>query len=329
MGQKMQAIEIIDGGGGPEVLRITERPVPVILENEILIKVGASGVNRPDILQRQGLYPPPAGASDIPGLEVAGEVVSVGKMAQSFSVGDKVMALVTGGGYAEYCAAPEPQCLKIPEPLSIEEAAAFPETYFTVWNNVFDRCKLEEGEVLLVHGGSSGIGTTAIQLGTALGATVFATAGSEEKCRECEKLGAVYAINYTCENFVDVIKGMTKNGANVILDMVGADYVQRNIKVAAPDGRICNIAFLSGSNVQVDLMLVMLKRLTLTGSTLRAMPVSFKAAIAKSLERKIFPLINEGKVKPVIYDTFSLNQAADAHVTMESNKHIGKLVLTI
>jgi len=324
----MIVIEITEAGK-PEVLKPGERPVPKPGEGEVLIKVAAAGVNRPDVLQRQGDYPPPLGASDIPGLEVAGEVVRCGPGISSLSVGDDVMALVTGGGYAEYCVAPALQCLPIPGNLSMAEAAAIPETFFTVWNNVFDRCGLQEGESFLVHGGSSGIGTTAIQLAHAFGARVLATAGSAEKCRVCEELGAERAINYREEDFVAVVKDVTDGGVNVILDMVGGDYIQRNIKAAAPDGRICNIAFLNGSSAEINLMPVMLKRLTVTGSTLRAMPVVFKAAIAENLRTKVWPLIEVGDVKPVIHATFPLAEAAEAHRLMESNQHIGKIVLTV
>ncbi len=324
----MIAIEITEPGK-PDVLKPAERPVPEPGEGEVLIKVAAAGVNRPDVLQRQGDYPPPPGASDIPGLEVAGEVVRCGPGISSLSVGDDVMALVTGGGYAEYCVAPALQCLPIPGNLSMAEAAAIPETFFTVWNNVFDRCGLQEGESFLVHGGSSGIGTTAIQLAHAFGARVLATAGSAEKCRVCEELGAERAINYREEDFVAVVKDVTDGGVNVILDMVGGDYIQRNIKAAAPDGRICNIAFLNGSSTEINLMPVMLKRLTVTGSTLRAMPVVFKAAIAENLRTKVWPLIEAGDVKPVMHATFPLAEAAEAHRLMESNQHIGKIALTV
>lgn len=324
----MIAIEITEAGK-PDVLKPAERPVPEPNEGEVLIKVAAAGVNRPDVLQRQGDYPPPPGASDIPGLEVAGEVVRCGPGLSSLSVGDNVMALVTGGGYAEYCVAPTLQCLPIPGNLSMAEAAAVPETFFTVWNNVFDRCGLQEGESFLVHGGSSGIGTTAIQLAHAFGARVLATAGSAEKCRVCEELGAERAINYREEDFVTVVKDVTDGGVNVILDMVGGDYIQRNIKAASPDGRICNIAFLNGSSAEINLMPVMLKRLTVTGSTLRAMPVVFKAAIAENLQTKVWPLIEAGDVKPVMHATFPLADAAEAHRLMESNQHIGKIVLTV
>ena len=325
---KMTAIEITEAGD-PDVLKPAERPVPEPGEGEVLIRVAAAGVNRPDVLQRQGAYPPPPGASDIPGLEVAGEVVGCGAGASGISEGDSVMALVTGGGYAEYCTAPVEQCLAIPGGLTMEEAAAVPETFFTVWNNVFDRCGLKEGESFLVHGGSSGIGTTAIQLAHAFGARVFATAGSAEKCRVCEELGAERAINYRDEDFVAVIREATDGGVNVILDMVGGDYMQRNISALAPEGRLCNIAFLQGSKAELNMMPVMLKRLTLTGSTLRAMPVAHKAVLAENLRTRIWPLIESGKVKPVMHGTYPLIQAAGAHRLMESNQHIGKIVLTV
>ncbi len=323
----MNAIEIEGERGLPEVLKPASRPVPEPRDGDVLIKVAAAGVNRPDVLQRQGAYPPPPGASDIPGLEIAGEIVA-GNSGE-FSVGDNVMALVTGGGYAEYCTAPAAQCLPIPGGLSMEQAAAVPETFFTVWNNVFDRSGLQAGESFLVHGGSSGIGTTAIQLANAFGARVFATAGNAEKCRVCEDLGAERAINYRNEEFVSVIKEATGVGVNVILDMVGGDYIQRNIKAMAPDGRLCYIAFLNGSAAELNLMPLMLKRLTLTGSTLRAMPVPFKAAIAGHLREKVWPLMENGTVAPVMHSSFPLDQAAQAHALMETNTHIGKIVLTV
>lgn len=324
----MNVIEITEAGD-PDVLKPSERTVPEPGAGEVLIKVASAGVNRPDVLQRQGAYPPPPGASDIPGLEVAGEIVLLGDNVSGVAVGDKVMALVAGGGYAEYCTAPTAQCLPIPSTLSLEEAAAVPETFFTVWNNVFDRCSLKEGESFLVHGGSSGIGTTAIQLAHAFGARVLTTAGSPEKCRVCEELGAERAINYREEDFVSVVKEVTDGGVDVILDMVGGDYIQRNIKAAAPEGRICNIAFLNGSSAELNLMPVMLKRLTLTGSTLRAMPIPFKAAIADNLRDKVWPLIEAGEVKPVMHEVFPLNEASEAHRLMETNRHIGKIVLKV
>ena len=324
---RMTAIEI-EAPGGPEALVPGERPVPAPRQGEVLIRVAAAGVNRPDVLQRQGGYPPPPGASDIPGLEIAGQVAALGPGAEGLQAGDAVTALVTGGGYAEYCAAPVPQCLPVPKGLSPLEAAALPETFFTVWSNVFDRGRLKAGESLLVHGGSSGIGTTAIQLASALGARVFATAGSAEKCRACEDLGAERAINYREEDFVEVVKAATKRGVDVLLDMVGGDYIQRNIRALAPDGRLCYIAFLGGSKAEVDLLPLMLKRLNITGSTLRARDVAFKGAIARNLRETVWPLIEAGRIKPVIHKTFPLAQAAEAHRLMESSAHIGKIVLT-
>ena len=324
---RMTAIEI-ETPGGPEVLVPGERPVPAPGMGEVLIRVAAAGVNRPDVLQRQGGYPPPPGASDIPGLEVAGQVVALGPEAGGLQPGDEVTALVTGGGYAAYCAAPVPQCLPVPKGLSPIEAAAIPETFFTVWTNVFDRGRLQAGESLLVHGGSSGIGTTAIQLAAALGSRVFATAGSAEKCRACEALGAERAINYREADFVEVVKAATGRGADVILDMVGGDYIQRNLKALAPEGRLCYIAFLGGSKAEVDLLPLMLKRLSITGSTLRARDVAFKGAIARNLRETVWPLIEAGRVKPVIHRTFPLTEAAEAHRLMESSAHIGKIVLT-
>lgn len=324
----MTAIEITEPGG-PEVLKPTTRDVPAPGEGEVLVKVAAAGVNRPDVLQREGGYPPPPGASDIPGLEISGEVVALGPGVDNLAVGDKVCSLVTGGGYAEYCTAPAPQCLSVPKGLSMAEAGAVPETFFTVWNNVFDRCGLKEGESFLVHGGSSGIGTTAIQLASAFGSRVFATAGSAEKCKACEDLGAERAINYKDEDFVAIAKKATDGGLDVILDMVGGDYIQQNIKALRPEGRLCYIAFLGGSKAEVDFLPVMLKRLTITGSTLRASSVPFKAAIAKKLETKVWPLVEAGKVRPVMHSTFPLAKAADAHALMESSRHIGKIVLEV
>ncbi len=324
----MTVVEITESGG-PEVLKPAERPVPVPADGEVLIKVVAAGVNRPDVLQRLGGYPPPPGASDIPGLEIAGTVVALGDNADGIPIGDNVCALVTGGGYAEYCVAPASQCLPVPNGLSMSEAAALPETFFTVWNNVFDRSALQSGESFLVHGGSSGIGTTAIQMARAMGARVFATAGSPEKCKACEDLGAERAINYREEDFVAIAKEATDGGLDVILDMVGGDYIQKNIKALRPEGRLCYIAFLGGSKAEIDLLPVMLKRLTLTGSTLRASSVSFKAAIADNLRAKIWPLIESGDIRPVMHSSFPLTEAADAHALMESSAHIGKIVLTI
>ncbi len=325
----MTVVEITQSGG-PEVLKPATRPLTPPRAGEVLIKVAAAGVNRPDMIQRQGLYPPPPGASDIPGLEIAGAVVALGDGVDGWSTGDAACALVTGGGYAEYCAAPAAQCLPPPEGLSLIAAAALPETLFTVWSNVFDRAGLKQGESFLVHGGTSGIGTTAIQLAKAFGARVFATAGSDEKCAACLDLGADRAINYNDEDFVQAVKDETGGkGADVILDMVGGDYVARNISALAADGRMVSIAFLKGAKVEVNLMPVMLKRLTLTGSTLRARSVAFKAAIAQRLREKVWPLIETGRIKPVIHATFPLARAADAHRLMESSAHIGKIVLEV
>ena len=325
----MTVVEITQSGG-PEVLKPATRPLTAPRGGEVLIEVAAAGVNRPDMIQRQGFYPPPPGASDIPGLEIAGAVVALGDGVDGWSTGDAACALVTGGGYAEYCAAPASQCLPPPEGLSLIEAAALPETLFTVWSNVFDRAGLKQGESFLVHGGTSGIGTTAIQLGKAFGVRVFATAGSDEKCAACLSLGADRAINYNDEDFVQAVKDETGgSGADVILDMVGGDYVARNIAALAADGRMVSIAFLKGAKVEVNLMPVMLKRLTLTGSTLRPRSVAFKAAIARRLREQVWPLIETGRIKPVIHATFPLARAADAHRLMESSAHIGKIVLEV
>jgi NADPH:quinone reductase len=316
--------------GGPDVLVAASQPMPSPAEGEILVKVVAAGVNRPDVMQRQGHYPPPKGATEIPGLEIAGEVVDIGRAVKRWKLGDKVMALVVGGGYAEYCLAFEDHALPVPASLSMVEAAAIPETFFTVWYNVFERGKLAAGETLLVHGGSSGIGTTAIQLGKAFGARVITTAGTPEKCAACRKLGADLAIDYKTQDFVALTKEATGGrGAEVILDMVGGDYVGRNYEAAAVEGRIVQIAFLASSRVTVDLMRLMLKRLTHTGSTLRARAVADKAAIARAVEAKVLPLIASGRVKPLIDSTFPLAQASAAHARMESGHHIGKIVLTL
>ncbi len=325
----MTVVEITESGG-PEVLKPATRPLTPPRAGEVLIKVAAAGVNRPDMIQRQGLYPPPPGASDIPGLEIAGAVVALGDGVDGWSTGDAACALVTGGGYAEYCVAPAAQCLPVPRGLGLTEAAALPETFFTVWSNVFDRAGLKQGESFLVHGGTSGIGTTAIQLAKAFGARVFATAGSDEKCAACLSLGADRAINYNDDDFVQAVKDETGGkGADVILDMVGGDYVARNIGALAADGRMVSIAFLKGAKVEVNLMPVMLKRLTLTGSTLRPRSVEFKAKVARKLREKVWPLIETGRIKPVIHATFPLARAADAHRLMESSAHIGKIVLEV
>ena len=325
---EMTAIEISEPGG-PEVLRPAKRPLPEPAAGEVLIRVEAAGVNRPDVLQRLGGYPPPPGASDIPGLEVAGEVVALGEGVESPALGERVTALVTGGGYAEYCAAPAAQCLPFPKGFDATAAAALPETYFTVWSNVFDRAGLQPGERFLVHGGSSGIGTTAIQLASAFGAEVYTTAGSPEKLEACRALGAKRAVNYREEDFVAVLKEESGGkGVDVILDMVGGDYIARDIKLLAPDGRLVFIAFLGGSKAEVDFLPVMLKRLKITGSTLRARDVAFKAAIAAQLQEKVWPLLEEGRVKPLIHSSFPLTGAAEAHRLMESSEHIGKIMLT-
>ncbi|WP_225771932.1 NAD(P)H-quinone oxidoreductase [Inquilinus sp. Marseille-Q2685] len=325
--ETMTAI-VIEAPGGPEVLKPATLPVPSPGACEILIRVAAAGVNRPDVLQRRGMYNPPPGASPLPGLEVAGTVAAIGPDVEGWSVGDPACALVAGGGYAEYCVAPAPQCLPIPKGLSPAEAAGLPETLFTVWTNVVERGRLQPGERFLVHGGSSGIGTTAIQLAKARGATVFATAGSAEKCRACLDLGADVAIDYREQDFAAVIREKTGGrGVDVILDMVGGDYVARNIDALAVDGRQVSIAFLKGAKVEVDLQKVMAKRLTLTGSTLRPRSVAEKGAIAAALEAEVWPLIEAGRIKPVIHASFPLARAAEAHALMESSAHVGKIIL--
>lgn len=325
----MRAIEITQPGK-PDVLQPCERPVPVPKAGEVLIKVHAAGINRPDVLQRLGKYPVPPGASDLPGLEVAGEIVDGDYAAAGFAKGDMVCALVQGGGYAEYCTAPVEQCLPVPHGLSPLEAASLPETFFTVWSNVFDRARLAPDESLLVQGGSSGIGVTAIQLASALGHRVFATAGSDEKCRACEQLGAERGINYRSEDFATVVKELTGGkGVDVILDMVAGDYIPREIDCLADDGRIAIIALLGGAKAEIDLGQVLRRRLHISGSTLRPRPVAFKAAIARSLRERVWPLFEQGKLKPVIHRTFPLAQAAEAHALMESSTHVGKIVLEV
>ena len=315
--------------GGPDALVPEQRPVPKPGAGEILVKVAAAGVNRPDVAQRTGNYPPPPGASDIPGLEIAGDVAALGAGASRFKLGDKVMALVSGGGYAEYCTAHETHALAVPASLSMNEAAAIPETFFTVWHNVFERGRLAAGETLLIHGGSSGIGTTAIQLAKAFGGKVIITAGSKEKCDACLKLGADHAIDYKTEDFVARTKAVTGGvGANVILDMVGGDYIERNYEAAAIEGRIVQIAFLGAPKATVNFTRIMLKRLTHTGSTLRARAIEDKAAIARALEAKVLPLLRDGKVKPLMDSVYPLAKASEAHARMESSHHIGKIVLT-
>jgi NADPH:quinone reductase len=324
----MIAIEI-QQPGAPDVLVPAERPKPVAAAGEVLVRVAAAGVNRPDIAQRLGKYPPPPGASDIPGLEVSGTIEAVGADVALLKVGDRVCALVAGGGYAEYCVVPAPQCLPAPQAVSLEHAAAIPETFFTVWTNVFERGRLKSGEALLVHGGSSGIGTTAIQLAHALGARVFATAGSAEKCAACERIGAERAINYRTDDFVAAVRESTGGkGVDVVLDMVGGDYFPRNIEALAVDGRLVQIATLGGAKSEIVLPAIMQRRLTITGSTLRARSIAEKGAIATALAERVWPLLESGRVKPIVYRTFPLREAAAAHRLMESGEHIGKIVLT-
>jgi NADPH:quinone reductase len=326
--EQMTAIEIT-APGGPEVLRPVQRAVPRPSDGEVLIRVEAAGVNRPDVLQRRGQYPPPPGASDIPGLEVAGTVVEVGRAVARWAVADRVCALVAGGGYAEYCVAPGPQCLPIPENVDVVPAAAIPETFFTVWTNLFQRGALRPGERVLIHGGTSGIGTTAIQLAHVLGSTVFATAGSEEKCDACRRLGASVAINYRETDFVDVIRRETNgSGVDVILDIMGGDYFNRNLDCLAPDGRLVQIGLLGGATTTLDLGRVMRRRLTITGSTLRVRTVEAKGALARDVELNVWPLLSAGRIAPVIDRTFPLTAASAAHQRMEAGEHIGKLVLT-
>jgi NADPH:quinone reductase len=323
----MKAIAISEPGG-PEALQLVDMPIPTPDKGQVLVKVAAAGVNRPDILQRQGGYPPPPGAPLTPGLEISGEVVGLGEGVHRYEVGDKVCALVPGGGYAQYAVVAEDNALPLPIGFSLIEAAAVPETFFTVWTNVFDRGGLKAGETILIHGGSSGIGTTALQLAKAFDAKVIVTAGSDEKCAECLKLGADVAINYKTQDFVEELKA--RNIApNLILDMVGGDYVARNLRCIAMHGRIVNIAFQKGSKVDIDLLPLMLKRLTLTGSTLRPRSVAEKAEIARSLEKYAWPLFAIEKCKPVIFKTFPLAQAADAHRLLETSTHVGKIVLTV
>jgi NADPH:quinone reductase len=326
----MKAIEIT-APGGPEVLRATERPDAVAGAGQLLVRVAASGVNRPDVLQRKGLYPVPPGASDIPGLEIAGEIVAGDAQAMAaagLNIGDRVCALVAGGGYAELCTAPVGQCLPVPEGLSDIEAASLPETFFTVWSNVFDRGRLQAGESLLVHGGTSGIGVTAIQLGKAFDATVIATAGSQEKCAACLALGADHAIDYKTQDFVAEVRRITgQRGVDVVLDMVAGSYVARNLQCLAEDGRAVIIAVQGGTEAQLDAGMVLRRRLTLTGSTLRPRPVEFKSAIASALLKNVWPRLAGGQIRPVIHQVFPAEQAGAAHATMEAGTHVGKLVL--
>jgi putative PIG3 family NAD(P)H quinone oxidoreductase len=325
----MIAIEIAHPGG-PEVLRAVDRDTPTPSSGEVLIRVHAAGVNRPDISQRVGKYPPPPGASDIPGLEVAGVVAALGPGVTRWKLGDAVCALLAGGGYAEYCVAPEPQCLAIPAPLDLVQAAALPETYFTVWTNLFQRARLQSGETVLIHGGTSGIGTTAIQLARATDAVVLTTAGSVEKCEACERLGATHAIHYRNMDFVRAVNDLTSGrGVDVILDIIGGDYLERNIECLAVDGRLAQIGLQGGAKTGINLSKLMYKRLTLTGSTLRIRSVEQKGAIAREVETHVFPLIASGKVRPVVHDTLPLSRAADAHRMLEGGQVIGKLVLTV
>ena len=324
--QEMQAIET-NGAGGPEILRLTTRPVPQPAAGEVLIKVTAAGVNGPDMMQRKGLYPPPAGATDLLGLEVAGEVVALGSSVTRWKSGDQVTALTNGGGYAEYVAVDAQHCLPVPKGLSPTEAASVPETFFTVWSNVFIGARLGAGETFLVHGGAGGIGATCIQLGKAFGAKVIATDSPAERCTFCAELGADRVVDYRTEDFVEVVR--QAGGANVILDIVGGPNIEKNLKAATHDARLIQLAFAQGPKVEINLMPVMLKRLTYTGSTLRTRPPAFKARVARELEEKVWPLIASGKIKPVVHATFPLARAAEAHALMESSKHIGKIVLEV
>ena len=326
MTQTMRAVEITKPGG-PDVLQVADRPVPEPKNGQVILKVAYAGVNRPDALQRAGAYDPPPGASDLPGLEASGEVVAVGTGVEGLFLGDQVCALLPGGGYAEYVATPAAHCLPVPAGMGMKEAACLPETFFTVWSNVFTRGGLKAGERFLVHGGSSGIGTTAIQLAHAFGARVFATAGSDEKCEACVKLGAERAINYREEDFVGVLRA--EGGANLILDMVGGDYIPRNVKTLAEDGRLVQIAFLQGPNVELNFAMMMVKRLTLTGSTLRPQSDLAKAKIARDLHEAVWPLLEAGRVAPVMDSEFDLEDASAAHARMESSGHIGKIVLKV
>jgi putative PIG3 family NAD(P)H quinone oxidoreductase len=325
----MTVVEIA-APGGPEQLRTALRPVPKPAAGEVLVRVAAAGVNRPDVMQRQGRYPPPPGASDIPGLEIAGDIVALGAGVSGVKVGDRVTALLPGGGYAEYAVAAAPLCLPVPEGLNMVEAAALPETYFTVWTNLFDRGGCKAGQTVLIHGGTSGIGTTAIQLAVAWGARVFATAGTAEKARACERLGAARGIDYRTEDFVEVIRQETQGrGVDLILDLVGGSYLARNLEAAAVEGRLVIISLIGGARAEINLLTIMSKRLTLTGSTLRARTVEQKAAVAEAVRRNIWPLLSAGRVRPIIHATFPLAKASEAHRLMETSKHIGKIVLTI
>jgi NADPH2:quinone reductase len=326
---EMTVVEIA-APGGPEQLKSAVRPVPTPGENEVLVRVEAAGVNRPDVMQRQGRYPPPPGASDLPGMEIAGEVVALGPKASGVSLGDKVTSLLPGGGYAGYAVAAAPLLMPIPRGLSMVEAAAIPETFMTVWTNLFERGRCKAGDIVLIHGGTSGIGTTAIQLAKVWGARVFATAGSEAKARACEALGAVRGIDYKTEDFVEVIRAQTKGyGVDITLDMVAGSYVQRNLDIAAIEGRVVTISLLGGSRAEINVGMILVKRLTLTGSTLRSRTVAQKADVAAAVRQNVWPLIESGKVRPVIFKTFPLAEAGEAHRLMESSNHIGKIVLTV
>jgi NADPH2:quinone reductase len=325
----MQVVEI-SRPGGPEVLKVATRPLPQPKPGEVLIRVASAGVNRPDCLQRAGTYAPPPGASDLPGLEVAGTIVKLGEGVKQWKEGDQVCALTPGGGYAEFCITPAGHCLPIPKGWNLIEGASLPETFFTVWINVFERARLAPGETLLVQGGSSGIGVAAIQLGHALGHRVFVTAGSTEKCAACEALGAERAINYRSEDFVEVVRQLTGGkGADVILDMVAGDYVPRELKCLATDGRLSLIAFLGGNKAMLDMSDILVRRLTITGSTLRPRTVEFKTSVSQSLREKVWPLIEVGKIRPVIYKVFPLAAAAEAHALIESGVHVGKIMLDV
>jgi NADPH:quinone reductase len=327
--REMTAVEIA-APGGPEQLRAVQRPMPVPGDGEVLVRVAAAGVNRPDVMQRQGRYPPPPGASDLPGLEIAGEIVALGPKVTGKSVGDAVTALLPGGGYASYAIAAAPLCLPVPSGISMVEAAAIPETFFTVWTNLFDRGRCKSGETVLIHGGTSGIGTTAIQLAAAWGARVFATAGSDDKARACERLGAVRGINYRTEDFVEVLRTETSGkGVDVTLDMVAGSYAPRNLEIAALEGRVVIISLLGGARTEINLGLILTKRLTLTGSTLRTRTVAQKTEVADAVQKNIWPLLAAGRVRPVIHATFPLTEAAEAHRLMETSNHIGKIVLTV
>lgn len=329
MPEFMTAIEITKFGN-PDVLKPRQIPLPRINDDELLIKVAAAGVNRPDIMQRTGMYPAPKGASEIPGLEISGKIIEMGKNVTDWAIGDKICGLVAGGGYAEYCAVPATQCLPIPKGLDMVEAAALPETFFTVWSNVFDRGALKEGETFMVHGGTSGIGTTAIQMAKAFGATVITTSGSDEKASFCAELGADLSINYKTQDFAEEVKSFTEGkGVNVLLDMVAGDYMKRNFMVMAVEGRIVMIAVLRGPKIKANILPIMLKRLTFTGSTLRGRETAFKADIAQNLHTKVWPLIEQGKIKPVISKVFALKDAASAHAFLESGENMGKIVLNV